>query len=313
FDWFYQDAIARGYRIGVSAAGDEHRGRPGGGAPGVDVFGTRGGLTGILADDLTEPAIAAALRSRHTWATTGDRSVALLSAGSARQGDVVRASGAVELSYRLLGNAGWERVAAYTNRGLLWERDLHREAGYAPTRVRVRWGGARVKDRYRWARWSGTIRCAGAQLRETIGFEHLEEWARSETPGTLEVKSETYGDADGVVLDVPNLSAATFELDLTIQSYAKTGSPLARSPFAACPAVRWAVSGAEVLQAGVVRRALPGVEMFVAIERVTESPLPRELTGRFTIDPAGDGISALYVTAREVNDEKVWTSPLFFE
>ncbi|MGN6725421.1 MAG: hypothetical protein ACTHLZ_05860, partial [Tepidisphaeraceae bacterium] len=46
FDWFYQDAIARGYRIGVSAAGDEHRGRPGGGAPGVDVFGTRGGLTG---------------------------------------------------------------------------------------------------------------------------------------------------------------------------------------------------------------------------------------------------------------------------
>jgi len=115
------------------------------------------------------------------------------------------------------------------------------------------------------------------------------------------------------VLDVPNLSAATFELDLTIQSYAKTGSPLARSPFAACPAVRWAVSGAELLQAGVVRQSLPGVEMFVAIERVTESPLPRELTGRFTIDPAGDGISALYVTAREVNDEKVWTSPLFFE
>ncbi|MDB5327078.1 MAG: hypothetical protein JWM57_2647, partial [Phycisphaerales bacterium] len=34
FDWFYRDAIQRGYRVGVSAAGDEHRGRPGGGAPG---------------------------------------------------------------------------------------------------------------------------------------------------------------------------------------------------------------------------------------------------------------------------------------
>jgi hypothetical protein len=46
FDWLYRDVIARGYQLGVAASGDEHRGRPGGGAPGVGVFGVHGGLTG---------------------------------------------------------------------------------------------------------------------------------------------------------------------------------------------------------------------------------------------------------------------------
>ena len=32
--WFFEDALARGLRLGASAASDEHRGRPGGGAPG---------------------------------------------------------------------------------------------------------------------------------------------------------------------------------------------------------------------------------------------------------------------------------------
>ncbi|HXO12963.1 MAG TPA: hypothetical protein VN871_11435, partial [Mycobacterium sp.] len=47
--WFLEDALARGLRLGASAASDEHRGRPGGGAPGANIFGGHGGLTGVLA------------------------------------------------------------------------------------------------------------------------------------------------------------------------------------------------------------------------------------------------------------------------
>ena len=57
FGWLYQDVIARGYRLGVAASGDEHRGRPGGGAPGVQVFGVRGGLTGVLAESLDRRSV----------------------------------------------------------------------------------------------------------------------------------------------------------------------------------------------------------------------------------------------------------------
>ncbi|WP_442776444.1 hypothetical protein, partial [Sphaerotilus montanus] len=40
--------------------------RPGGGLPGTQVFGTKGGTTGIIADRLERAAVAKALRARHT-------------------------------------------------------------------------------------------------------------------------------------------------------------------------------------------------------------------------------------------------------
>jgi Protein of unknown function (DUF3604) len=98
FPWFYQDAISRGYKVGVSANGDEHRGRCGGGVPGTAVFGVNGGVMGIIASTLTKLDINQALRSRHTWATTGDRIVALLWSGSHIQGDEFTASDAVTIN-----------------------------------------------------------------------------------------------------------------------------------------------------------------------------------------------------------------------
>jgi hypothetical protein len=73
------------------------------------------------------------------------------------------------------------------------------------------------------------------------------------------------------------------------------------------------VAGSELLQAGVVRRELGGVGLFVAVERMTSRPLPISLTGEIavpTTDLAPDG-DAIYLFARERGDAKVWTSPLF--
>ena len=79
--WFFEDALARGLSLGASAASDEHRGRPGGGAPGANIFGGHGGLTGVLAPELTRDHVGRSLRARRTWATTGARAVALLRSG----------------------------------------------------------------------------------------------------------------------------------------------------------------------------------------------------------------------------------------
>ncbi len=48
--------------------------------------------------------------------------------------------------------------------GLLYRRDLHAEAGLSDPLVRVRWGGARHNDRYRWATWSGRLTVAGSSI-----------------------------------------------------------------------------------------------------------------------------------------------------
>lgn len=315
FDWFYRDALARGLKVGASAAGDEHRGRPGGGAPGVGSFGVRGGLTGVLAAELTSPVVAAALHARRTWATTGERNVALLSAGAHRQGDEFIATGPTTVNYAVYGETGWELLELRDAAGrVLLQRDLDRELGYAAHRVRIRWGGARIKDRYRWAEWRGTIRVTGTPVLgwRARGLEHPEERVAETAPGVFTVATDTYGDADHLELDVGDLAALQLEIDLSIGAYNKTGDPLAPNPNAEVPHARRTVRGDVSLAAGAVRWELGGAELFLAVERLTAAPLPLVVEGDFTV-PASVQPTAVYVFARERDDAKVWTSPLFLQ
>ena len=321
FDWFYRDALARGLQVGASAAGDEHRGRPGGGAPGVGSFGTAGGLTGVLADELTSGAVARALRARHTWATTGGRAVALLSAGAHRQGDAfihAPATGPLAVAYSLYGEAGWERVELRDDQGLLLHaRDLDAELGYAPDRLRIRWGGARIRDRYRWAEWRAVITVTGAAVLEWTarGLEHPEETVTETAPGVFAIRTDTYGDADHLELSVDNLAAARVSLRFEIDAYNKTGDTLARNPDSQTPGAAFDFTGGELLAAPAdgLRRDLGGAELFIAAERVTERPLPTVLCGVASVPPLNGphGHRAVYLFARERDDAKVWTSPLF--
>lgn len=316
FDWFYKDALARGHHVGASAAGDEHRGRPGGGAPGVGSFGTHGGVTGYIADEITATAVGSALRARHTWATTGRRAVALLSAAGHQQGDAFTHGGPLTLNYDVLGDAGWERIEIRDDQGLvLHARDLDAEAGLSPNRFRVRWGGARIKDRYRWAEWRGIIMVTGTAVKSfTVrGCEHPEETVKQTSPGVFEVRTDTYGDADHVEIEVDDLASARIDIHLEIDAYNKTGPAMERNPDPLTPGTAQVVSGADLLAHDDVRWELGGAELFVAVERLADRSLPLRVQGSHTVEPVNGphGHRALYLFARERDDHKVWTSPLF--
>lgn len=315
FGWLYQDVIARGYRLGVAASGDEHRGRPGGGAPGVQVFGVHGGLTGVLADSLDGRTVGRALRARRTWATTGEHSALLVRSGEHWQGDEFAHSGPAKLDYQLLGRAGWEYVAAYDHEGLIWERNLHEELGYAERSIRVRWGGARIRDRYRWAAWRGRVVILNGTIHRvsSSGFEHLEESAWRVGATEIGFRSDTYGDADSIEIDVSNLAAATIVVEGTIDSFVKVGDPSQPNPFAHAPSFRYEISGAQLLAQGTATHALGGTELFVAIERLTEKPLPVDLAGSIEVAPKNGpfGFRPVYFFGRQRDDSKVWSSAQF--
>ncbi|TKC81457.1 hypothetical protein FAZ69_27940 [Trinickia terrae] len=317
FGWLYQDVIARGYKLGVAASGDEHRGRPGGGMPGVQVFGVHGGLTGVLAPTLDRRSVGAALRARRTWATTGEHSALLVRCGEHWQGDAFEHRGPATLDYRLLGRAGWEHVAAYDHTGLIWERNLHAELGYAERLIRVRWGGARIRDRYRWAAWQGRIRIVNGTIHNfgAAGFEHIEEAAWRTGATDIEFRSDTYGDADSIEIDVSNLAAATIVIEGTIDSFVKVGDPLQGNPFVHAPTFRWEISGAELLARGAATHDLGGTGLFVAVERLTDKPLPADLSGSVEIEPqnAPFGFRPVYFFGRQRDDSKVWASAQFIE
>jgi len=70
FDWFGNKYLANGFRVGFVGASDNHVGHPG-----YSGMTNRqlGGLAAVLADENTANAIFDGLRSRATYATTGER------------------------------------------------------------------------------------------------------------------------------------------------------------------------------------------------------------------------------------------------
>ena len=315
FPWLYQEVAERGYKLGASANGDEHRGRCGGGVPGTAVFGTKGGVTGIIADALDGKTVGEALRARRTWATTGERLVGLAWCGDHRQGDEFAHSGKATIDYRFLGDAGWDEIAAFDHTGCIWTRNLQEEAGYSDRRIRVRFGGARIRDRYRWADWRGEIDIRNGVINGFggRGFEHQEETCWRAGPTRIGFRTDTYGDADCVEIDISNLARSRITVSGTIDGYVKVGNPLDGNPFVHCPSFEWDVSGEQLLAEGAMRRELGGTEIFLAIERLSDAPMPRDVSGSVEIEPVNGphGFRPVYLQGRQVDDGKAWTSAMY--
>jgi len=316
FHWLYAEALQRGYHVGACANSDEHQGRCGGGVPATAVFGSRGGLTGILAERFDRPGVGRALRARRTFATTGERSYASLRHGAHWMGDVYAGEAAAPLRYRLLGDAGWEEIALFDGERRVWSRDLHAEAGFADDRVRLRLGGARIKDRYRAAYWHGALSVHGTPLLAAAahGLDHPEQSVWREDATTLAFRTTTSGDQDTLELTLGRLAGARFALRARIAGYPKVGDVLEPPPNAHAPEAALDVTGADLLAEGHARLELAGTELHATLERVSARALPRAVEGE--IDLRGLALRpgrehALFLVGRQRDQARVWTSALF--
>jgi hypothetical protein len=315
FEWLYQDAMERGHKLGAYGGGDEHRGRPGGGAPGTQVFGVFGPTTGVICDKLDRRSLGKSLRARHTTANTGPGLFGMTRCGEHIHGDEFAHNGSAKIEYRFLGQVGWDEIVALNHTGVVWRRNLQKEAGYSERKIRVRYGGARIKDRYRWCAWTGTITIRNGTINGFIsrGFEHQEERCWRSGPTDISFQSDTYGDSDSIEIDVLDLKHATIRVQGRIDGYVKVGNPLDGNPFAHCPEFDWTISGAELVEAGEMRRQLGGAEVFLAIERMSDQSMPRDVSGNFVVEPENGphGHQPVYMRARQIDDHKVWTSAMF--
>jgi hypothetical protein len=316
FHWVYASALQKGYRMGAAANSDEHQGRCGGGVPATAVFGSRGGLTGVIAERFDREGVAIALRARRTFATTGERSYASLRLGSHWMGEVLEAGAGDRLDYRLLGDQGWESVTLYDGAQEIWSRNLHQEAGLAAGRIRIRLGDARVHERYRGAYWTGTIRVTGAVVRDfsAYGLDHPEQTVWRQDATTIAFRTSTSGDTDSIELDLSALAGARIALHSRIDSYIKVGDPLQPQAYVHAPEIVLSLDGGELLESAAVERKLPGAELSVAIERISAGALPREVTGaiplaELKLEPGRE--HPLFITARQRDQSRVWTSALF--
>ncbi len=119
---FVQDALGRGYHLGILGSGDTHDGHPGVGSPENGTIG----LAAILAERLERGAVLEALRARRVYATSGPRIVLHFAVSGVAMGGVLRVrepAAPREIEVRAVGTAPIARITCVKNGESLFSVD----------------------------------------------------------------------------------------------------------------------------------------------------------------------------------------------
>jgi len=293
FEWFRDEAMRRGLRVGFTAGSDDHKGRPGAAAPGSGSFAVRGGLTCAWAGDLTREALWEALRARRTSCTTGARIIARLRTGDGywMGAEVAGQTHAPTLQARVIGLGPLAEVTIQRGTETVYRHDL----GTRPSHnaIRVAWRGARILDRNRQQVWDGWLRIEGALVRQARGYalDEPNEAVTVDADGLVRWRSRTAGDEDGVdlLLDDASRGTLTFVTDLC----------------------SFTLDLANLVDRHEHRAG--GVDRAVVVERLPAAPGPAEVAFAWTDPSPLPQWNAYHLRAKQTDGQIAWTSPIFVE
>ncbi|MBI1733905.1 MAG: DUF3604 domain-containing protein [Candidatus Rokubacteria bacterium] len=300
FEWLLHDALQRGYRVGVVANSDGHKGRPGASHPGASTFGAYGGLTCILADALTREGLFDALRARRCYAVSAAQRIHVqLAVNGLPMGAEARleAGKPVTIAGRVVGTGPIERVDVY--RGL--ER-LRSVTPYEPAsfegskRYRVAWAGSRVRGRDRLTRWDGHVELSAGKIvgATPYAMENPEKGIVQQTATQVSWVSTTTGDDDGVDLRV----------DAPIDAVLKFRTPV----------IDVDVPIAELADGEPKEFPAGGVDLRVSMRRLPAKDTTSDLTIEVTdqAPPAGR-CHAYWIRVTQEDGAQAWTSPVYLD
>ena len=315
FEWLIEDALQQGYRVGIVANSDGHKGRHGASHPGASLFGAYGGLTCLLATGLTRQALFDALRKRHHYATTGCRmlldtritfdadadlfdddpnlgNAQRAKAKTAMMGDILR-SNAREVTFSIdaVGSAPIERVEIRNGlRTLETFRPYDQKA--LGRRIRVIWEGSEYRGRGRQTVWDGSCTLAGNTFEKVqpINFWNLDKKLEQTAPGALKWAALTTGGFGGFDAWLSDASAGTLKIDT--------------------PLVKTEIRIAEI---GINDSTFAngGIKRQIRIFRLPDENTQRTVRLDRKVTLVDDSDNALYVCITQEDGHLVWSSPIY--
>jgi hypothetical protein len=295
FEWLLHDALRAGYKVGVVANSDGHKGRPGASHPGASTFGAYGGLTCVLAESLTRDALFEAIRARRCYGVTAAQRIHVeLAVNGLPMGAEGSASGPVRIAGRAVGTGPIERIDVFRRLDVLRTVSPYTAASFeGSARYRIAWAGSRVRGRDRLTRWDGSLELSAGRVlaAEPFAMENPEKGITRRTERRLEWISNTTGDDDGVdvTLDCPADTVLRFRT----------------------PVIDLDVTLAE-LAAGTTREfPAGGVDLRAFMRRLPARDFARELAFDVT-DPAPPaGCAAYWIRVTQEDGAQAWTSPVY--
>ncbi|MGQ0677842.1 MAG: DUF3604 domain-containing protein, partial [Rhodospirillales bacterium] len=283
--------------------------------PGASLFGAYGGLSCILAKELTRSALMDALRRRHHYATTGCRMLLDVRArfdgpaerfeddpklGPARayavrealMGDIVRSDGAVTLQVEALGSAPIERLEIRNGKDVLETVRPYGEADLG-SRIRVIWEGSEYRGRGRQTIWDGEARLAGNGFAavKPVNFYNLDKRLVRHDRARVSWQALTTGGFGGFDAWLDDPDAGTLILD--------TGLVKAEIPVASI---------------GLEDRVLAtngGIQRQIRVFRLPDENTKRHIKLERRLKPTRGRDDALYVCATQEDGHLIWSSPIY--
>jgi hypothetical protein len=165
FEWLIEEALERGFKVGITGGSDDHTGRQGLVYPNrrtnnVVTFDVMGGLLGLYAKELTREAVWDAMQARRTYGTNGARIFLKVACGDAWMGEEISSAGPPTIEVEAHGTAPLLDVEL--KRGL---KTVYRfPVNHPPAqkkgsrRIRVPWSGVTQKSgRDKKVNWRGGI------------------------------------------------------------------------------------------------------------------------------------------------------------
>lgn len=319
FEWLVQDAFEMGYRVGIVANSDGHKGRPGASYPGASLFGAVGGLTCLLTEELSRESVLDCLRKRRHYCSTGGHGGRMVidvqarfsgdatlyhddpalgpaegqSAQSAMMGDIVHLpSGDAEIDVDILAAAPIERVDIFN--GLDHVETIRPytqdELG---NRIRVVWEGAEYRGRFRQVIWDGTAHLSDNKVVDArpINFFNRDKTLDRVGDSGLEWRALTTGNIGGFDMWVEDAFGGTLKLETPL---IKCGVPLEEIGY-----------DDEICDNSDV---LP---RFLKLFRMPSENPHRAMKFSRKIDLKGSGDNPIFIRLTQEDGTIAWTSPIY--
>lgn len=294
FEWFVEEALERGWRVGVTAGSDGHKGRPGASHPGAAIFGVYGGYLCVYAEELTRESLWEAIQARRVYGTTGRKIHLSFSSGERFMGEEFASARPPAFEVRATGDCGIESIELKRASQTIASYRPKDAAAQNSDRFRVSWSGARIHQRNRQTHWHGGLRVDRGRIEAPANWQvdNLEEGIQSADARSIRWLSRTTGDADGVEFRLADGEGATLFFETAVASFAVPLERVGAVPY--------------VVEAG-------GVRQRVEVQRISPAPGAPEASVSFEVGE-GDfhaGWNPYFVRLMQEDGALAWSSPIF--
>ena len=315
FEWIMNDSFELGYRHGLVANSDGHKGRPGASHPGAASFGAFGGITCFYTPQLTRKGIFESFRRRHHYGTTGARmfidvNVAFENDVNIYLRDPRNDETAIEVSKKcVMGDIvktqdthGRVSVETYTQSPILsvsllkgaeiTEVRRPYEKAELGKRIRVTFHGAEYRGRGRETRWKGAVDFDHASIQR---FQKINAWNHDRMldktdNSKVDFDFLTTGNFVGFEVWLDDLEAQTLSFTTDHVSGKVDLSSLGLEP--------------QVFEAG-------GLDRKVTIVRLPDEMNQRSFSPEFDISLFDQGDTPIWTKIETEDGHIGWSSPVY--